>query len=95
VSKLEILVLPITLEHEGCLVHLLEILKHSGSSALGIPPYFTAVVSIECGDIKTKPFSIDARSNEELIAKIETEITKIKYTEMLYGSEFVKRLVAR
>jgi len=92
VSKLDILVLPITLEFDGCYAHLLEVLKHEKPN---MPREFTAVVSIECGNIRTRPFSLTCRTNDELKAKIEAEITKLKYAIMLYGEDFVREMVTR
>lgn len=86
------LVLPVTLEFDGCYAHLLEILKHEYPN---MPKQFTAVVSIECGDVRTRPFSLTCRSNDELKAKIEAEIAKLKYSLMLYGEEFVKYMVSK
>lgn len=83
-------ILPVTFEVEGCEVTLLELLK---SRLPDGTVWYHAVCMVKCGNIESKTFCIDARSNEELKAKLLTEITKLKLMRLLYGDEFARRVV--
>ena len=83
-------ILPLTFEAEGCEVTLLEILK---SRLPNGTVWYHAVCRVRCGNIESKTFCIDARNNEELKAKLLTEITKLKLMRLLYGDEFTKKVV--
>ncbi len=88
-TKNTINILPVTFEADGCLVHLLEVLK----AELFGKKMFHAAVRIECDGLKTKVFTIDARSNEELKAKILVEISKLKLIRFLYGDTFTQEVI--
>jgi len=90
-GSLTVTVLPITVEVDGALVHILEILRLRSPSGDG---GYVAVCKIEMGGIRTRNFPITFRTQEELREKLRTEVAKIKITRFLYGDDFVRGMVS-
>ena len=66
---------PITLELDGCTVTILEVSAHDWVDG---KKHFIVSCKVKCGNTESPVFPLDATSNEELIAKLRTEIAKFK-----------------
>ena len=89
-SSVRIVVPPFTLEVEDCLVDILEVLKHEYPWG---EKQFTVACKIRCGDVETKVFDLTVSDTRELKAKLLAEITKLKVMRMVYGDDYVRRVV--
>ena len=87
----QLLLPPVTIEVDGYLVDIIEVLKlesFSGSVT------FSVSVRINYKGIKSRVFSLDVRNESELIKKLKIEITKIKFMELTYGLDEVRRIIS-
>jgi len=82
-------VTPLTVMLDGCLVHIIEVIR----SKLFDTKWYHVVLRIDCGTIKTRTFTIPARSNRELKEKIRAEIAKIKMLAFVAGPDFAREVV--
>jgi len=85
--RIEITVLPVDVEIDGCTVTILE------ASKLKLPwDEFQVSVQARCGNIQTQIFHIDYKTPKELAQKLKTEIAKLKYMLWLMGeNELIRR----
>lgn len=81
---------PFSIEVDGCLVDVVEVLKRE-SNVLGT--WFFTSVRIHYKNVTSRIFTLPVRSEKELINKLKIEITKIKFIEYAYGIEAVERLI--
>jgi len=81
---------PFYIEVDGCKVQVLEVLK---SQLTFGETWYHVVVSIEYNGIKSRRYSISVKDTKDLINKLKTEITKIKFIHYAYGIDEVKRLI--
>jgi len=81
---------PFSIEVDGCLVDVLEVLKREIVTG---DTLFFVVVQRRYKDVVSRRFTICVKSEKELINKLKIEITKIKFLEYAYGFEEVKRLI--
>lgn len=87
----KISILPVSVEVDGAVVHILEVLK---SKLANNTTYYHAICKIEWNGITTRNFFITFKSEEEFREKLKTEIAKIKLMSFLYGREFVRKVVS-
>jgi len=90
VSTVRVTITPISFEAEGCIVHILEVLRNTDFR--GNPIYHVAL-KIQCDDIESKVFNLSVRNTRELRFKILSEITKLKLYRFVYGKEFARKVV--
>jgi len=83
--------LPIAVEVDGVPATIYEVSKHEITPELKI---YSASVQITYKGMPSKIFTIDAYSEDDLMAKLKIEVTKIKFMELAYGLDFVKRVIA-
>jgi len=83
--------LPIFLEIDGVPVMLVEVSKQN--PVFG-DPYYIASVRIHYKGIVSKVFPLQVKDETDLKNKLKVEITKIKFIELMYGLEEVRRLIA-
>ncbi len=85
--RIEITVLPVDVEVDGCIVTILE------ASKLKLPwDEFQVSCQARCGNIQSQIFHITYKTPKELAQKLKTEIAKLKYMLWLMGeSELVRR----
>ena len=82
--EVELWLLPIDVEVEGCIATLLEATKMPLSG-------YQASVQVRCGDTTSRVFQVVYRDGRELAKKLAVEVAKLKYALMLYGREELKR----
>ena len=83
---LNLVVLPVEVEVEGCTATILEVAK------LSLPwEQYSASVQIKCGNATTRVFPIVYRDSQELKRKLVYEVTKLKYALFLYGVEELRK----
>lgn len=88
--RIEITVLPVDVEIDGCIVTILE------ASKLKLPwDHFQVSCQVRCGNIQTQIFHVDYKTPKELAQKLKTEIAKLKYMMWLMGeNELIRRGIA-
>ena len=87
----KISILPVSVEVDGAIVHILEVLK---SRLPNGTIFYHAVCKAEWNGITTRNFVISFRTEEEFREKLRTEIAKLKLMDFLYGRDFVKKVVS-
>jgi len=70
-----VVVTPITVNVGDCLAHLLEVTQQDWIDGRR---HYIVSLYIECAGYKSRVFDLDVTSNEELLAKLRTEIAKMK-----------------
>jgi hypothetical protein len=85
--RIDITVLPVDVEVDGCIVTILEATK------LKLPwDEFQVSCQARCGNLQSQIFHITYRTPKELAQKLKTEIAKLKYMLWLMGeSELIRR----
>ena len=83
-------ILPLSFEAEGCIVHLLEVLRSKNPDGTN---EYHVVLKIQCNDIESKVFDLSVKNTRELKAKILAEITKLKLMVLVHGKEFARRVI--
>jgi hypothetical protein len=85
--RIDITVLPVDVEIDGCIVTILE------ASKLKLPwDHFQVSCQARCGNLQSQIFHIDYKTPKELAQKLKTEVAKFKYMLWLLGeSELVRR----
>ncbi len=85
--RIEITVLPVDVEIDGCIVTILE------ASKLKLPwDEFQVSCQARCGHLQSQIFHITYKTPKELAQKLKTEIAKLKYMLWLLGeNELVRR----
>jgi len=88
--KIDITVLPVDVEVDGCVVTILEATK------LKLPwDEFQVSCQARCGHLQSQIFHITYKTPKELAQKLRTEIAKFKYMLWLLGEgELVRRGIA-
>jgi len=90
-ASIEIPVLPLDIEVEGCVATLLEVQKLEG-----LPKPYLAAVQVKCGSVASGVFHVAYASGAELATRLRAEVQKFQYVLWLYGrDEAVKRGLAR
>jgi len=87
---LEVQILPITIDVDRFKVTLYEVMK---STLISGETWYHVVVSIDYKGIRSRRYTLDAKSMKDLINKLKIEITKLKVVEYSEGLEEVERLV--
>ena len=88
-QRVTIQVPPFTLAVDGCLVTILEVLKHEAPWGTE----YTVALRADCGKISSRVFSLTVRDEEELKAKIKAEIAKLKIMRLELGDELTQEIV--
>ena len=89
-KKTEIVVLPIDVEVDGCIVTLLEATKFTLTHTI-----YQVSCQARCGDMQSQIFHVTYSTPHELIQKLKTEIAKFKYMIWLLGKEeMIRRGIA-
>ncbi len=85
--RVDITVLPVDVEVDGCIVTILE------ASKLKLPwEEFQVSCQARCMNIQSQIFHITYKTPKELAQKLKTEIAKLKYMLWLMGeSELIRR----
>jgi hypothetical protein len=88
--RIDITVLPVDIEVDGCIVTILE------ASKLKLPwDEFQVSCQVRCQNVQSQIFHIMYRTPKELAQKLKTEIAKFKYMLWLLGeNELVRRGIA-
>jgi len=90
-ASVEIPVLPLDVEVEGCVATLLEVQKLEG-----LPKPYLAAAQVRCGDVASQVFHVAYASGSELATRLRAEVQKFQYLLWLYGrDETIKRGLAR
>ena len=82
--EIELWLLPIDIEVEGCTATLLEATKMPISG-------YQASVQVRCGDATSRVFQVVYRDGKELAKKLAVEVAKFKYALVVYGREELRR----
>lgn len=83
---LNLVVLPVEVEVEGCIATILEVAK------LPLPwEEYQASVQVRCGNATSRVFQISYKNSEELKRKLVYEVTKFRYIIFLYGAEELRK----
>ena len=83
-------VTPIAVEIQGCIVYILEVLKNEAPDGTN---WYHVVCRVKCGSVESKTFDISVRNTKELIAKLRTEIAKLKLIKLTLGEDFARRVI--
>jgi hypothetical protein len=88
--RIEITVLPVDVEVDGCIATILEATK------LKLPwDEFQVSCQARCGSVQSQIFHITYKTPKELAQKLKTEIAKFKYMLWLLGEgELIRRGIA-
>lgn len=88
--RIDITVLPVDVEVDGCIVTILE------ASKLQLPwDEFQVSCQARCGNLQSQVFQLTYKTPKELAQKLKTEIAKFKYMIWLLGeNELVRRGIA-
>lgn len=89
-SSEKIILTPFSTVIDNAIVDVLEVLE---SRLISGERYFHVVVQINYKDIKSKRYTLDVKSMDELIYKLKVEVNKIKYIEYIYGINELRRLI--
>jgi hypothetical protein len=90
-ASIEIPVLPLDIEVEGCAATLIEVQKLEG-----LPKPYLAAVQVRCGDVASNVFHVAYASGSELATRLRAEVQKFQYVVWLLGKrEAVQRGLAR
>jgi hypothetical protein len=90
-GSIEIPVLPLDVEVEGCVATLLEVQKLEG-----LPKPYLAAVQVRCGNVASNVFHVTYASGSELATRLRAEVQKFQYVLWLLGErEAVQRGLAR
>ena len=84
-------ILPVTVEVDGVIVHILEVLKSKlGNNTV----FYHAVCKVEWNGVTTRNFVVTFRTEEEFREKLRIEVAKLKLMSFLYGGEFLRKVVS-
>jgi hypothetical protein len=90
-ASIEIPVLPLDIEIEGCVAMLLEVQKLDG-----LPKPYLAAVQVRCSDVASQVFHLWYNDGAELATKLRAEVQKFQYLLWLMGKkEAISRGLAR
>lgn len=90
-ASIEIPVLPLDIEVEGCAATLIEVQKLEG-----LPKPYLAAVQVRCGDVASQVFHVAYASGSELATRLRAEVQKFQYVVWLMGKkEAISRGLAR
>ena len=81
---LDLYILPLDVDVEGCTATILESVKMPVSG-------YQASIQIRCRDVTSNIFQIIYRDGKELAKKLALEVSKLKYALMIYGKEDLRR----
>ena len=81
---------PFSIEIDGVLVDVLEIIKHQLISG---DVTYSVAVKINYKGIKSKTIHLTVKNETDLKNKLKIEVTKIKFMEMTYGLNYVKSVI--
>jgi len=82
---------PFYVEVDGARALILEV---SRTEVVPGDVWYHASVQIEYKGMRSKTFTLDARDEEDLLTKLKVEVTKLKFMEYAYGTEFLRRVMA-
>ncbi|MEM2260003.1 MAG: hypothetical protein QXY65_02935 [Candidatus Methanomethylicaceae archaeon] len=83
-------VFPFSIEVDGTIVNIYEVLK---TKLISGDEWYHVVVEINYKGIKSKRYTLDVRNINNLINKLKIEIDKIKLIEYAYGINEVRRVI--
>jgi hypothetical protein len=90
-GSIEIPVLPLDIEVEGCVATILEVQKLEG-----LPKPYLAAVQVKCGGVASNVFHVAYASGSELAMWLRAEVQRFRYVMWLYGrDEVIRRGLAR
>ena len=81
---------PFYVEVEGARALILEV---SRAEAVPGDVWYIVSTQLEYKGIRSKTFTLQARSEEDLLNKLKMEVTKLKFMELAYGTEFLRRVM--
>ena len=81
---------PFYVEVDGVRALILEVSK---TEVIPGEPWYHASIQLEYKGIVSKIFTLDARSERDLLDKLKIEVSKLKFMEYAYGTEFLKRVI--
>ncbi|RLE47283.1 MAG: hypothetical protein DRJ18_03440 [Candidatus Methanomethylicota archaeon] len=55
---------------------------------------YTASIQLEYKGMRSRTFFLQARDERDLLDKLRLEVSKLKFIELAYGTEFLRRLIA-
>jgi len=82
---------PLSITLDGCIVDVLEVTR---STLISGETWLHVAVRINYMGVRSRVFTIDARSQREFIDKLRVEIAKVKFIYYAYGIELLRRLIA-
>ncbi|MEM1542786.1 MAG: hypothetical protein QXV82_09185 [Ignisphaera sp.] len=86
----KIILTPFSIVVDNVVVDVLEVLK---TRLISGDEYYHVVARVNYKDIKSRSFTLDVKSMDELIIKLKVEVNKIKYIEYVYGINELRRLL--
>jgi len=81
---------PFYVEVEGARALILEV---SRTEPVPGDVWYHVSTQIEYKGMRSKTFTLDVRSEEDLLTKLKMEVTKLKFMEYAYGTEFLRRVM--
>ncbi|MEM4500561.1 MAG: hypothetical protein QW512_00325 [Thermofilaceae archaeon] len=85
-----LLIPPFSLSIDGALVDVLEVSKQPLPSG---EVWYVVSCSIRYKGVKSKVFPLFVRDEDDLKNKLKIEMTKVKFLELAYGLEELKRII--
>jgi len=82
---------PFSVEVEGAIATILEVSK---TEPVPGEAWYHASIQIEYKGMRSRTFTLDARDEKDLLDKLKIEVTKLKYMELAYGTEYLRRVMA-
>jgi len=84
--EIDLVVLPVEVEIDNCVATILETTKYN------LPwEQYQAAVQLQCNDVMSQIFHIHYANSRELLLKLKSEISKLKYMIWLYGKAELER----
>lgn len=81
---------PFSIEVDGHVFDVIEVLK---TQLLNGETWYHVVVRLNYKGIKSRTYTLDVRSEQDLINKLKAEVTKVKFMEYAYGIDELRRLI--
>jgi len=81
---------PFYIDVEGARALVLEV---SRAEAVPGDVWYLISTQIEYKGMRSKTFTLQVRSEEDLLTKLKIEVTKLKFMEYAYGTEFLRRVM--
>jgi len=89
-ASISIKIPPFFIDVDGVPVEILEVGSTKIAEAI---IWYHVSCRIHYKDIVSRVFTLDVKSEEELINKLKVEITKLKYIELVSGKDVLERLI--